>query len=218
MSAPLQDNLPREELLLSAFLGMLRAPDGDFAAIDALGKASGDLESLKLIISGLRREPLCKSAFDNHIRLGEVDLEALALLPQNTLGYVYANYMMQNNLKPLQHKASSNDYEFLSAHLSETHDIWHIVTGCNTDILGEIQLESFYLYQLPASRFWLALITKNLLKTVLHDIERSTEYMNAIATGWMMAKQAKPLFGVDWKTMWQTPLDEIRANFNIQVT
>jgi len=126
--------------------------------------------------------------------------------------------MLQNNLKPLQIKPSANDYEFLGAHLSETHDVWHVVTGFNTDITGEIKLESFYVFQLQASRLFLALVAKNLLKAVLYDVERSTEFMDAIVQGWMMAKQAKPLFGIEWKPLWEKPLKDIRDSLNISVT
>jgi ubiquinone biosynthesis protein Coq4 len=125
--------------------------------------------------------------------------------------------MIQNGLKPLKIKPSTNDYEFLGAHITETHDLWHVVTGFNTSIIGEIQLEAFYVSQLQFSRFWLALIAKNLLKTVVYEIERSTEYMDAIAEGWMLAKPAKPLFGIDWKTLWQNPLNEIRDSLNIKI-
>jgi ubiquinone biosynthesis protein Coq4 len=51
---------------------------------------------------------------------------------------------------------------------------------------------------------------------VVYDIERSAEYMDAIAEGWMMAKQARPLFGIDWKSLWSTPLDEVRDVLNIK--
>jgi ubiquinone biosynthesis protein Coq4 len=216
MTESLEVKQQREELLLSAFLEMVRSPDGDFGVIDRLAQASSDLESLQLIINFLANEPQGKAAFANYPRLGEVDLEWLALLPSHTLGYAYANHMLQNGLKPLQIKPSSNDYEFLGAHITETHDIWHVVTGFNTNIIGEIQLEAFYVSQLQASRFWLALIAKNLLKSVVYDIERSAEYMDAIAQGWMMAKHAKPLFGIDWKSLWSTPLDEVRDVLNIK--
>lgn len=60
------------------------------------------------------------------------------------------------------------------------------------------------------------MIAKNLLKSVVYDIERSADYMDAIAQGWIMAKQARPLFGIDWKSLWSTPLDEVRDVLNIK--
>jgi ubiquinone biosynthesis protein Coq4 len=120
-------------------------------------------------------------------------------------------------LQPFKLKQAENDYQFFRAHIGETHDLWHIVTGCDTSILGEIQLEAFYVSQLYASRFWLALLAKNLLKAVIYDVELSTPYMDALAKGWVMAKQAKPLFGIDWKLLWEEPLADLRTSLNIHL-
>ncbi|WP_271253961.1 Coq4 family protein [Pseudanabaena sp. Chao 1811] len=207
----------REEALLSAFLEMVRSPDGDFGVIDRLAIASADSESLQLMIQSLSSHSQGKLAFETYPRVGEVDLEQLAILPKHTLGYAYAQHMFKNNLKPLQIKPSNNDYEFLGAHITETHDIWHVITGFETTIIGEIQLEAFYVSQMRFSRFWLALITKNLLKTVVYDIERSTEYMDAVSQGWLLAKHAQPLFGIDWKLLWEKPLTELRDSLNIRI-
>jgi ubiquinone biosynthesis protein Coq4 len=167
------------------------------------------------MIEFLCKNPQCQKAFDQKIRLSQVNLQDLHQLPKNTLGFCYADHLIQKGLTPLQGQEVNDNYQYLGNHLRETHDIWHIVTGCDTDILGEIQLEAFYVGQLYASRFWLALIVKNLLKLVLDDIEKSTQYMDAITQGWMMAKQAKPLFGIQWDIYWETPLDEVRRSLNI---
>ncbi len=123
--------------------------------------------------------------------------------------------MLENNLNPLQAGQVENDYQFLAAHLTETHDIWHIVR-CDTNILGEIQLEAFYMAQLYATRFWVALLAKNPIKAVIYDIEVSTRYMDAIASGWLMAKQAEPLFGIEWNQLWEEPLENVRASLKIK--
>ncbi|WP_269744564.1 hypothetical protein [Chamaesiphon minutus] len=41
--------------------------------------------------------------------------------------------------------------------------------------------------------------------------------MTALTTGWMMGKAAQPLFGVDWLSMWDLPLDRVRASLDITV-
>jgi ubiquinone biosynthesis protein Coq4 len=206
-----------EESVLSSFLDMVRAPDGDFPTLDRLIRAVSDRDSLLLMVELLSRHPQGKAAFENRPRLGNLDLVQLQNLPENTLGYAYADHLLSNGLKPLQAQEVESDFHFLNAHITETHDIWHIVTGCNTNILGEIQLEAFYVAQLEFSRFWLSLLAKNLLKAVVYDIELSTNYMEAIAKGWVMGKQAKPLFGIAWNTLWATPLSEVRESLNIAI-
>jgi ubiquinone biosynthesis protein Coq4 len=206
-----------EESVLSSFLDMVRAPDGDFPTLDRLIRAVSDRDSFELMVELLSRHPQGKAAFANRPRLGDLDLVQLQNLPENTLGHAYVNHLLNNGLKPLQAPAVESNFHFLSAHITETHDIWHVVTGCNTDILGEIQLEAFYVAQLEVSRFWLSLLAKNLLKAVVYDIKLSTNYMDAIAQGWVMGKQAKPLFGIPWNTLWETSLSEIRDSLNIAI-
>ena len=204
-----------QELAFESFFNMVKAPDGDFDAIARLSSTLNEAKSLKLVVEFLSRHPQGKQAFLARPRLGNVDLQQLHQLPQNTLGYVYADHMIRNGLTPLQASQVNNDYQFLAAHVTETHDIWHVVTGCDTNIIGEIQLEAFYVAQLYASRFWLALLAKNLLKAVVYEIEVAGQYMDAITQGWIMAKQAKPLFGIQWNTLWATPLEDVRTSLNI---
>ncbi|MCL6753786.1 hypothetical protein KBT16_23545 [Nostoc sp. CCCryo 231-06] len=200
---------------LESIINIVRAPDGDFESLGNLANTVGDLHSLQKIIELLHSTPQGKEAFQKRPKLGDIDLQQLYSLPTNTLGYTYAEHMFKNNLKPLHSGQVENDYQFLGAHITETHDIWHILTGCNTNILGEIQLEAFYVAQLQFSRFWLALLAKNLVKAAIYDIEVSTKYMDAITKGWLMGKQALPLFGIEWNLLWSKPLEDIRASFNI---
>jgi ubiquinone biosynthesis protein COQ4 len=215
MSDPILAQQHWEQSLLSSFLGMVQAADGDFTAIDRLAKATGDGESLQLMVEHLSQYSQGKKAFESHFSLGIIDLEQLSKLSKNTLGHLYAKHMVDNNLKVLQAQPPENDYQFLSFHLTETHDIWHVITDSKTDIWGEIKLEAFYVAQLKMSRFWLALLSKNLLKSVLYNIELSNQYMDALTTGWLMGKKAKPLFGINWNTLWETPIDEVRKSLDI---
>ncbi|WP_309739181.1 Coq4 family protein [Chamaesiphon sp. OTE_20_metabat_361] len=203
------------QLLLASVLGMVETGDGDFGAIEHLAFASSDPESVDLTIERLSLHPQAKKAFASRTPLAPIDLAKLQQLPTNTLGYCYAAHMLDNHLKPLQSPPAATERQFLGTHITETHDLWHTVTGSKTDIYGEIQLEAFYVAQLEVSKFWLALLTKNLLKSLLYDLDAATSYMEAITNGWTMGKTARSLFGVDWDALWEKPIDEVRANLNI---
>jgi ubiquinone biosynthesis protein COQ4 len=205
------------ELLMSSLLEMVNATDGDFTVLAKLAKASADDESMQLMIQHLSLYPQGKQAFTNRLSVGAIDLAALSNLATNTLGYLYAEHMTQNQLKPLQAEFPQSDKDFLGTHITETHDIWHVVTGSKTDIFGELQLEAFYIAQLKMSRFWLALITKNLLKSLLYDIEIADRYMAVITKGWMMGNLAEPLFGVNWSNLWATPIAEVRDSLKVSI-
>jgi ubiquinone biosynthesis protein COQ4 len=204
-----------QQSMLSSFIGIAEANDGDFTAIDRLIAASRDPQSSYLTIEHLSRFPQCQLAFAKRESLGAIDLADLHQLPIDTLGYHYADYMLRHQLKHLVAPLAANEAEFIDTHMRETHDIWHIVTGSSIDMLGEIKLQGFCVAQLQLSRFWLALLTKNLLKASIYDIEAADGYMTALTTGWMMGKAAQPLFGIDWTTLWETPLAQVRASLDI---
>lgn len=204
-----------ESSLLESFWEMVNASDGDFGVLAKLSQSSNDPVSLNLMIDFLCRDRQCQKAFAERIALGHVNLEALYQLPKETLGYAYAEHMIKNNLKPLLPGEINNDHQYLLAHITESHDIWHVVTGSNTSIYGEIKLEAFSAAQLYASRFWLALLAKNLLKSAVFNVETGVDYLDALTVGYLMAKQAKPLFGIQWNRLWNDPLIQIQASLNI---
>lgn len=215
MSGIYKINSINSEHLLSSILNMVRAPDGDFTALGKLGEACIDHESYEIMIQKLSSNSQGKKAFEERPLLGTIDLMELKKLPNNTLGYLYAEHMIQNQLKPLESTSSESDHQYLDRHLTETHDLWHVLTGSKTDIFGEIQLEAFYVAQFEISRFWLSLLAKNLLKAVAYDIEISTQYMEALTRGWSMGRNAKPLFGINWNRLWEIPLEDLRSSLNI---
>jgi ubiquinone biosynthesis protein COQ4 len=206
-----------QQSMLSSVVAIAKAEDGDFTAIDRLVTASSDVHSLSLTIEHLSQYPQSRSALTNRQPLGSIDLSALHQLPVDTLGYHYANYMSSNQLQHLAAPPATSASEFIDTHMRETHDIWHVVTGSPITMLGEIQLQAFCIAQLQRSRFWMALLTKNLLKASISDIEVADGYLSALTTGWTMGKAAQPLFGIDWISMWELPLDRVRASLDITI-
>lgn len=204
--------------VIQSIIDFVKAPEGDKSAyVSQVASATSEPHAIQKIIEFLSKNPQGKQAFQQRLVLGYIDLPSLYSLPSHTLGHAYAKHMQDRGLKPLKSDILTveNDAQFLSIHLSETHDIWHVVTGTDSDIPGELQIEAFYVSQIYPSRFWLALIVKNLLKSVVDDIEVSTQYMDAITKGWLMGKQAKPLFGINWNHLWEYPLEQVRADLNI---
>jgi ubiquinone biosynthesis protein COQ4 len=205
-----------QEAAIASVVNLVQAADGDFGVIDKLSEVMSNPDSLQSMFNYLTDLPEGKRALQERPRVGAVDLQTLSQLPIDSFGYAYSQHMLANHLKPIQAGPVETDLQYIGAHITETHDIWHVITGCNTSIFGELQLEAFYVAQLHATRFWLALLTKNLFKAVVYDIEISGQYMEAICQGWQIGKQAKPLFGTPWQQLWQQPLSAIRAELEIE--
>lgn len=211
-------DLSQQEIILENFVELIKAPYGDFDKIGKLSRVLNNGEIIEKTIEFLSLTPSGKKALKDYPRLGKINLEELRQLPQHTLGYKYATHMINNELTPPPAKEIARDpMVFLGAHINETHDIWHVVTGCNTDKPGEVQLEAFYSAQFIPNPIFLALLAKNLIKTAMSDLELTEQMMDAIAKGWLMGKKAKSLFGIEWKKLWETPLHELQTSLNIDI-
>jgi ubiquinone biosynthesis protein COQ4 len=202
-------------LAFERFMQIVKAPYGDFQAIWNLANALHDEEGFKRTVEFLSLHPSARAAIQNRLLLGAIDLQQLHSLPAETLGYTYSDHLLRNSLNPIQSQMVENDYDYLIAHLAEVHDIWHVVINSDTSMTGETKLQAFVAAQLRASRFSFAMLAKNLLKAAVEDLDLAEQLMDALAEGWSMGKQAHPLFGVQWNTLWDIPLVKLQAKWNL---
>jgi ubiquinone biosynthesis protein Coq4 len=145
------------------------------------------------------------------------DLKTLLTLPPNSLGYIYAAQMKKLGFDPNLHAGMTvtSDAEYVELRLSQTHDLWHIVTGFGTSLIDEIGLQAFHLPQFPYPLATL-LIANTLISTTLKTPEALPQLLEAIAQGFQMGKAAKPLFAQKWEEGWEKPLAQWQAELNIQ--
>lgn len=156
ISAPafVEDRSPLERLRLGfRALARLRAdPDDTQAALDA---------ALNL---NARQMPRVRATFLRHaegarvllerpaIDCQHVDLERLAQLPEGTLGRTYSAFLTSRGLTPevfvAPRELRDEDSRYIAQRLRQTHDLWHVLTGYDTDVLGEIELQAFTFAQL----------------------------------------------------------------------
>ena len=170
------------------------------------------------VIKAFEQTPYGTKSVREKTRLGRVTLEALERFPDGSLGRAYAKFMRDGNLDPaaLPDKPARNEAEYVSAHLTETHDIWHVVTGFGPDRAGELGLQAFYLAQFP-SRVAVGILTMGFANALLFEFHDTEKRMDEIVRGWVLGRRAKSLLGVDWKHYFQKPLEEVRAELGIDL-
>lgn len=111
---------------------------------------------------------------------------------------------------------ADDGHAYVRAHLYETHDVWHVLTGFATDVAGELGLQAFYVAQLPG-RLAPALVAGGLVNMILFDFGARDARMRAIVRGWLLGKRARPLFGGRWAELWEEPLDEVRRRYGLDL-
>jgi ubiquinone biosynthesis protein COQ4 len=145
-------------------------------------------------------------------------LEDLAKYEPNTLGYAYYRHMMDNNLKLDYYPTIEvvDDFSYIHSRLSQTHDIWHVVSGFGTDVVGELGLQGYYLGQSNNDEFFaMTLISAGCLYAALKEQRIMSDMIQAIGAGFNLGKAAKSFHPAHWEEMWDRPLADIRAEFNV---
>ena len=140
----------------------------------------------------------------------------LAKCRPESLGHVFASHIIQKDLNPtiFPEREIHSDSDAIRAHLTETHDIWHVVTGFGNDLPGEFGVVAFSCAQTRAPIGTL-LLGIGLLNTALFAHASLGERLDAITLGWRMGCNAKLLFGIDWSDYWEMPLETVRQQLNI---
>jgi ubiquinone biosynthesis protein Coq4 len=201
---------------LYSFVDLVKHPehlDRVFEIADGLTKQHVDV--LERMRDHFVKSPAGAAALSEKPRL-RLDVPTLLRLPEGSCGRVFAEHMRKNNLDPaaLPSLEVKTELDFVRAHLYESHDVWHAVTGFDTDVAGELGLQAFYAAQAPGGLPWM-LMGMGFLNTALYSMDDRERRFDAIAKGWEMGRRSQPLFGVRWDRLWSTPMDEVRRSLGV---
>ncbi len=203
-------------LIVKSSISMLLG-DNSLETVGELTDGLLETPAYDLVARYLNQDPACAALIRDRYIPPAHDLETLLILPPDSLGHIYAAQMKKTGFDPNLHAGmtATSDAEYVELRLSQTHDLWHIVTGFDTSIVGEIGLQAFHLPQFPYPLATM-LVATSLISTTLREPETLPNLLDAIAQGLQMGKTAKPLFAQKWEAGWEKPLSQWQAELNIQ--
>ncbi len=148
------------------------------------------------------------------------DREALARLPSGSLGHAYAEFTRAEKISPqglvdasLAAPAeieTSPERLLFAARLRDAHDLWHVVTGYGRDLIGEASLLAFTYRQTGNPGIGLIVLTAWWKSG--RDVPGSRA---VIMDGYRRAGAAAWLPAVDWESLLERPLEEVRRTLRI---
>jgi ubiquinone biosynthesis protein COQ4 len=202
--------------MFKSFIAMLMG-DNSLKSVDELLYGLLETPAFDLAAQHLKRDPACAELIDNRYIPPNHDLDRLLTYPKNSLGYIYAKAMKKSGFDPNLHVGmiAESDAHYVELRLSQTHDIWHILTGFNTSKIDEIGLQAFHLPQFPYPLATM-LIANSLIASTLFDPTQLPSLLAAIGQGWRMGETAQALFAQKWEEAWDKPLTQWQAELNLQ--
>lgn len=167
--------------------------------------------------------PLAQQMLEERTLSPVPDLEALAALPEGSLGRAFETYMTENDLDPVllresafieAHKKRGEDVGYLAERGFQLHDMFHVLTGFDTSPLGEVRVVSFTVAQTPAP-YPALIVASRPLQAALYKPQLLPPIMDAITEGWALGRRARPLITVHWEDFWERPLTELRREYRL---
>jgi ubiquinone biosynthesis protein Coq4 len=183
----------------------------------------GDAEALDGFDALARSTPVAEGMLADRFLSPTPDVDALAKMPEGSLGKSFEQYLTSNGLDANllresafipAHKARGDDVGYLAERGFQLHDMFHVLTGYDTTPLGEVRVVSFTVAQTPAP-YPAMIIASRPLQMVLYRPQLLPAVMDAITDGWALGRRAKPLLDVHWEEHWERPLEEIRREYDL---
>jgi ubiquinone biosynthesis protein COQ4 len=204
---------------LRALRALSRDPDDTGQVFKIVSALSGDtqgrmLRRLEKSETGRRllaeRRPLVAALSDR---------ERLRALPEGSLGRAYLQFCEQAGITAdgLVAASEQGDFSdrsaeelFLAARMRDAHDLWHVVSGYQTDLIGESCVLAMTVVQ--AKNPGIALIV---LLAYLRPRGAQARARGLLRQAFVRAVRAAWLPGVDWEALLPRPLDEVRRELRL---
>jgi len=161
-------------------------------------------------------EQMWQSRFD---ATGSYDLDALGKLPADTLGGALARHMKASGLGQefYEHSQPRNRMQFLRLRMRQTHDIWHVLTGTQTDVFDEVAIQGFVAGQYTSATSAI-LAAGAFLKSVLRGrFDELQSHVDGFCEGYVAGKRAESLLAVRWEELWEEKVETLRKRYRIDM-
>jgi ubiquinone biosynthesis protein COQ4 len=136
------------------------------------------------------------------------DLQALAKLPEGTLGHAYARYYADNGIEPFTFEFPlEDDVDVLNKRYRETHDIHHIVTGYGIDAVGEIEIQAFYYGNLGFRHAAFIMLT-SMFVAECHGW-KFWRHIGKLRAAYLRGKASPLILGIHFDEMWEQPVTDV---------
>ena len=212
----------RPLVALRAIKALINDPDDTakvFDVIDALSGKSGEYPFERFSHSAmgtrlLRERPVLLEALS--------DRERLLALPEGTLGRTYGEFMSREQISAdglvgaSEQGGDSDDPNYpeqrrwFGERLRDMHDLWHVVTGYNRDLVGEASLLAFTYAQIKNRGIGFIV-----LAAYWKAGGEMPEARKVMRGGYRRGKQAAWFPEQDWEALLERPLAEVRAELGV---
>lgn len=151
------------------------------------------------------------------------DRDALARMPEGSLGRRYLNFVQGENLtadglvaaseEPGEREEFTDAQRLYSDRIRDMHDLWHVTAGYGRDGLGELSLLAFSYAQL--GNLGIAMIIWFGARAGSKDYPKAGVW-RAVREGYRLGRRATWWAAEDWEALLPLPIEEVRRRLGAE--
>ncbi|MBD2509667.1 hypothetical protein H6G91_20625 [Nostoc muscorum FACHB-395] len=195
----------------------LKFGDGNTDRVFDFEDALDQTQMAQLAVDELKKLPEVNALFSERWLPAPFNLDDLGKLPEGTLGHVYAREMKARGFDPYFYKKVPvvDDISYLKMLWRSTHDIYHVVAGFDTNGIGEIGLQAFFLAQTPIP-ISVMLLSFGMVMISLYQPNNFKDLMTEISRGYRVGSHTPgKLIAQKWDQLWDVQVSEIRERLGV---
>ncbi|MGE0787464.1 MAG: Coq4 family protein [Sandaracinaceae bacterium] len=152
------------------------------------------------------------------------DTAGLAAMPEGSLGRTYLAFCEREGITPggLVEASTSEeralldeDRLYVADRMRDSHDLWHVITGCRTDLAGELSVLAFSTAQTQSLGVGL-LALGGFLRSFTLPRELGYQGRELVKAAVRSGRRASWLPIARWEELLPLPLDEVRRSLRVE--
>lgn len=202
-----------------ALRALFRDPDDTGQVFKIISALSGGTQGR--ILRRLRGTPVGQRILRERRPLWQLltDRERLRSMPEGSLGREYLAFCERHGISADGLVTASQEGEFadfsadellVNERMRDAHDLWHVVTGYQTDLVGEASVLAFTVAQTRNPGVALIVLLAFLRPHGVHAHVRRQlvhSFARGLRAGWLPA--------ADWESLLERPLAEVRRELGV---
>jgi len=214
------DRAVRPRAAWRALRNLMRDPDDTSQVFEIIDSLAG--RSFENSFKRFRRSPHGPRLIEEQPDIVTLlnDRDALGAMPAGSLGRAYLDFVIREELTPEGLSSASKEFDqdpaapkgayWFGARLRDTHDLHHVLTGYNRDLVGEASLLAFTWAQ-TRNRGIGAIV----LMAYIRSGKDNPSARTMIRAGYRRGRKAAWFPEQDWEQLLTQPLEEVREHLRL---
>ena len=193
---------------------LLKNPEGNIKSLLYVGDEVTKAKASKEAVRKLMQNRSIHHMYLWKYGLEQMDLDELSKCKKGSFGKAIYDFYATKGLDvyPMKDREDLTAEFYICERVRKVHDLLHVLLEFDTDLIGEAKVNAFVANQIKMPLSYL-IMSGIMVKYFLKHPMKFQVLIDEITEGWKAAEEYQNFLSIDWDSMYDMPLDEVRRSF-----